>query len=108
MDKIVIKNVLKVPFFPSDKRLNIAPGETRTIEVTADDIVFRGIELGHLVKAGEIDAVAPPKPAAKKYTEKELYAMSRGKQIEILKDLGAAKEIPLLEKGRVEKILELQ
>ena len=40
------------------------------------------------------------------FTEKQLYAMNKAEQKVILKDLGVTK-IPLLEKNRVKKILEL-
>ena len=106
-DKVAFKNLLKIkfPFY------DILPGETKTIELIGpDDIALRGVQLGHLIKvevAGTVDAIAPPKPVVKKYTEKELYALSKAKQVEILKALGV-KSILALEKERVSKILALQ
>jgi len=41
------------------------------------------------------------------YTEVELFAMNKKEQTKVLNDLGV-KSIPLLEKNRVKKILELQ
>lgn len=47
------------------------------------------------------------KPVLKKYTEKELYAMNKAQQTEMLNKLGESK-IPLLESDRIKKILGLQ
>lgn len=55
-----LKNVLAknqvIPFY------KILPGETKTIELTENDIQFRGIELGHLIEVKrEVKKEAIPK-----------------------------------------------
>ena len=55
----------------------------------------------HMLRSSPI----PEEP--KKLTEKEVFDMTKSEQIELLKQLGET-EIPKYEKGRVNKILELQ
>ena len=45
---------------------------------------------------------------AKKYTSKELYALNRKEQIELIRKLGYDGKIPRTEKERVALILKLQ
>lgn len=60
------------------------------------------------VKVNEIGPVEIVKPVeSKKYTEPELIKMNKKQQIEILEKFGISK-IPLLEKDRIKKILEIQ
>jgi len=51
-------------------------------------------------------APAPSPKPARKYTESDLFAMTKTEQIRILKSLGVTK-IPKKESSRVKKILEL-
>ena len=56
MAKKTLKNVLKVevPFY------KIKPGQTATIELEkADDIHYRGIELGHLIEVSKEEITFP-------------------------------------------------
>ena len=60
------------------------------------------------IKIEEIGPVEMVKPIeSKKYTEPELIKMNKKQQVEILEKFGVSK-IPLLEKDRIKKILEIQ
>lgn len=60
MAKITLKNILKkhqdIPF------LKIKPGDSKTIEIEkSDDIHFRAMELGYLIKVKETEESVPKK-----------------------------------------------
>ena len=58
---------------------------------------------GSKVKVSKKSEVKP----SEVYTESDLFALNKKEQTKMLNDLGV-KKVPLLEKNRVKKILELQ
>lgn len=68
-------------------------------------------ELKDLPPTGLKTYPSPPKATEKKYTEEELFDLTKSEQIEVLEQLGqTSADIKTLryEKDRVKKILELQ
>lgn len=62
-------------------------------------------EAGKYLNASTSD-IPPPVTEDKKYSESELYAMTKGEQIALLKKLGS-RSYPSIEAARVNKLLDM-
>ena len=78
-------------FIPAGVVVDVTPAELKDAEKSSMNI---------------IDEYIDKKPTAKKYTEKQLFAWNKAKQVAEIEKLGL--KPALLEKGRVKQILEAQ